>query len=79
MARYIPFPLNYLSIEGFKKACYFRKLMIVDGNNTLIEPQRLYFFADKHNCYNVKTGNGGTSSWGTYFFYRGPGRNVKCP
>ncbi|KAL9302753.1 putative neprosin [Arabidopsis thaliana] len=69
---------GHFADEGFKKASYFRNLKIVDGTNTLREPQGLYFFADKHNCYNVKTGNGGTS-WGAHFFYGGPGRNVKCP
>ncbi|KAG7574856.1 Neprosin activation peptide [Arabidopsis suecica] len=69
---------GHFADEGFKKASYFRNLKIVDGTNTLREPQGLYLFADKHNCYNIKTGNGGTS-WGTYFFYGGPGRNVKCP
>lgn len=69
---------GHFADEGFKKASYFRNLKIVDGTNTLRELQGLYLFADKRNCYNVKTGNGGTS-WGTHFFYAGPGRNVKCP
>lgn len=51
--------------------------MVVDGTNTLREPQGLYIIAGNGNCYNVKTGTVGTS-WGTHFFYGGPGRNVKC-
>ncbi|CAG7873917.1 unnamed protein product [Brassica rapa] len=69
---------GHFAYEGYKKASYVRNLKIVDGTNTLREPKSLYYFADKHNCYNVKTGNAGTS-WGIHFFYGGPGRNVKCP
>ncbi|KAL0862159.1 hypothetical protein Bca101_041277 [Brassica carinata] len=69
---------GHFADEGFEKASYVRNLKIVDGTNTLREPKSLYYFADKHNCYNVKTGNLGTSG-GISFFYGGPGRNAKCP
>lgn len=69
---------GHFADEGYKKASYVRNIKTVDGTNTLREPKSLYYFADKHNCYNVKTGNAGTT-WGIHFFYGGPGRNVKCP
>lgn len=69
---------GHFADEGFKKASYFRNLMTVDGANTLREPQGLSPWAANGNCYNVKPGNGGTS-WGTYFYFGGPGRNGNCP
>lgn len=69
---------GHFADEWYKKASYFRKLMTVDGTNTLREPQGLYPYASKGNCYNVKAGNGGNPDWDTHFFYGGPGRNGNC-
>ncbi|CAH2058051.1 unnamed protein product [Thlaspi arvense] len=69
---------GHFADEGFKKASYFRNLKTVDGTNTLREAQGIYPLTGHDNCYNVKAGDGGTS-WGTNFFYGGPGQNEKCP
>ncbi|XP_010506337.1 PREDICTED: uncharacterized protein LOC104782965 [Camelina sativa] len=69
---------GHFADEGFKKASYFRNLMTVDGANTLREPQGLRPWASHGNCYNVKPGNGGTS-FGSHFYFGGPGRNGNCP
>ncbi|KAL0775607.1 hypothetical protein Bca101_040759 [Brassica carinata] len=65
--------------EWYKKASYFRKVMTVDGANTLREAENLHPTTDNDNCYSVKEGQSGSSYWGTHFFYGGPGRNAKCP
>nr|VDD04717.1 unnamed protein product [Brassica oleracea] len=69
---------GHFAKEGFKKASYFKNLMIVDKSNTLIEPQGLYSDVTNENCYSIKKGRNGTA-WGISFFYGGPGRNAKCP
>ncbi|AEC10395.1 unnamed protein product [Arabidopsis thaliana] len=69
---------GHFAEEGIKKASYVKNIMIVDGTNALREPQGLYSYADNRNCYSVVPGNAGTS-FGTHFFYGGPGQNVKCP
>ncbi|XP_006293351.2 uncharacterized protein LOC17888703 [Capsella rubella] len=63
--------------EGWGKAGYFKNVQVVDGSNELRNPENLQVFTDQENCYNVKSGNGG--SWGSYFYYGGPGRNPNCP
>ncbi|KAL1210809.1 Protein neprosin [Cardamine amara subsp. amara] len=64
--------------EGFKKASYFRNLMIVDEANRMKDPEGLYPNTTNDTCYNIKAGGGGPS-WGANFFYGGPGQNEKCP
>uniref|UniRef100_M4CKS9 Neprosin PEP catalytic domain-containing protein n=1 Tax=Brassica campestris TaxID=3711 RepID=M4CKS9_BRACM len=63
--------------EGWGKASYFKNVQVVDGSNKLRNPENLQVFTDEENCYNVKSGNGG--SWGSHFYYGGPGRNPNCP
>ncbi|GAB2269811.1 hypothetical protein Dimus_004729 [Dionaea muscipula] len=63
--------------EGFKKAAYFRNLQVVDWDNSLLPLTNLQVMADHPNCYNVRKGR--NNVWGDYFYYGGPGRNVKCP
>ncbi|KAL6876333.1 hypothetical protein ACP4OV_012905 [Aristida adscensionis] len=63
--------------EGFDRAAYFRNLQVVDWDNSLIPPASLKFLADHPGCYDVRGGSNGY--WGSYFYYGGPGRNVKCP
>ncbi|GMJ13217.1 hypothetical protein like AT1G10750 [Hibiscus trionum] len=63
--------------EGFGKASYFRNMQVVDWDNNLIPLSNLRVLADHPNCYNI---HGGINKvWGNYFYYGGPGRNVKCP
>ncbi|KAI4374583.1 hypothetical protein MLD38_012563 [Melastoma candidum] len=63
--------------EGFGKASYFRNLEVVDWDNNLVPPTNLRMLADHPNCYDVRQGR--NNGWGTYFYYGGPGRNVRCP
>uniref|UniRef100_A0A7N0VGT3 Neprosin PEP catalytic domain-containing protein n=1 Tax=Kalanchoe fedtschenkoi TaxID=63787 RepID=A0A7N0VGT3_KALFE len=63
--------------EGFGKAAYFRNVQVVDGDNSLVPPKNLHQLADHSNCYDVRQGE--NDAWGTFFYYGGPGRNVKCP
>ncbi|CAH8263613.1 unnamed protein product [Arabidopsis lyrata] len=69
---------GHFAEEGFRKASYFRNLMIYDEANTLKEPQQLSPLTGHDGCYNIKAGDGGTD-WGVHFFFGGPGRNEKCP
>ncbi|WCJ38492.1 hypothetical protein M5689_019552 [Euphorbia peplus] len=63
--------------EGFGKASYFRNLQVVDWDNNLIPLANLKVLADHSNCYDIQGGI--NRVWGNYFYYGGPGRNVRCP
>ncbi|BAF19546.1 protein neprosin [Oryza sativa Japonica Group] len=63
--------------EGFDRAAYFRNLQVVDWDNSLIPAANLKLLADHPACYDIQGGS--NSYWGSYFYYGGPGRNVKCP
>ncbi|KAM7483179.1 hypothetical protein LguiB_007762 [Lonicera macranthoides] len=63
--------------EGFGKASYFRNLQVVDGDNSLLPLSNLHLLADHPNCYAIKAGK--NNVWGDYFYYGGPGRNLRCP
>ncbi|KAM0965237.1 hypothetical protein ACFX2C_021168 [Malus domestica] len=63
--------------EGFGKASYFRNMQVVDWDNSLIPLSNLKVLADHPNCYDIQGGI--NNVWGNYFYYGGPGRNVRCP
>ncbi|XP_023514474.1 uncharacterized protein LOC111778730 [Cucurbita pepo subsp. pepo] len=63
--------------EGFQKASYFRNLKVMNWDNSLIPLSNLKVVADHPNCYNIQPRI--NRVWGNYFYYGGPGRNVKCP
>ncbi|XP_042422652.1 uncharacterized protein LOC122010249 isoform X2 [Zingiber officinale] len=63
--------------EGFRRAAYFRNLQLVDWDNSLIPLANLRLLADHPNCYSIRGGM--NRVWGNYFYYGGPGRNVRCP
>ncbi|KAM7269538.1 hypothetical protein ACFE04_025035 [Oxalis oulophora] len=63
--------------EGFGKASYFRNLQVVDWDNNLVPLPNLKVLADHPNCYDIQGGI--NRVWGNYFYYGGPGRNIKCP
>ncbi|KAL5100587.1 hypothetical protein RYX36_004914 [Vicia faba] len=68
---------GHFAREGFGKASYFRNLQVVDWDNNLIPLSNLRVLADHPNCYDIQGGI--NNVWGNYFYYGGPGRNVKCP
>ncbi|GLU03119.1 hypothetical protein SLE2022_203360 [Rubroshorea leprosula] len=68
---------GHFAEEGFGKASYFRNLQVVDWDNNLIPLSNLRVTADNPNCYDIQGGI--NRVWGNYFYYGGPGRNVKCP
>ncbi|CAN1310823.1 hypothetical protein LINPERPRIM_LOCUS28216, partial [Linum perenne] len=63
--------------EGFGKASYFRNLQVVDWDNNLVPLSNLKVLADHPNCYDIQGGI--NKVWGNYFYYGGPGRNIRCP
>ncbi|XP_008784992.1 uncharacterized protein LOC103703788 [Phoenix dactylifera] len=63
--------------EGFRRAAYFRNLQVVDWDNSLIPVPNLRVLADHPNCYDIRGGI--NRVWGNYFYYGGPGRNLRCP
>ncbi|KAF6157422.1 hypothetical protein GIB67_004360 [Kingdonia uniflora] len=63
--------------EGFGKSSYFRNLQVVDWDNNLIPASNLRLMADHSSCYDIQGGS--SNAWGNYFYYGGPGRNVRCP
>ncbi|KAL5076413.1 hypothetical protein RYX36_015397 [Vicia faba] len=68
---------GHFAEEGFKKAAYFRNLEVIDWDNNLLPLANIHQLADHSSCYDIRQGN--SNAWGTYFYYGGPGRNVKCP
>ncbi|KAL1365527.1 hypothetical protein HN51_013550 [Arachis hypogaea] len=68
---------GHFAEEGFAKASYFRNLQVVDWDNNLIPLNNLKVLADHPNCYDIQGGI--NNVWGNYFYYGGPGRNIKCP
>ncbi|XP_058762796.1 protein neprosin-like [Vicia villosa] len=68
---------GHFSGEGFRKAAYFRNLQVVDWDNNLLPLSNIHQLSDHSNCYDIKEGR--NNVWGTYFYYGGPGRNVRCP
>ncbi|KAG4942783.1 hypothetical protein JHK85_047429 [Glycine max] len=66
---------GHFSGEGFRKAAYFRNLQVVDWDNNLLPLSNIHQLADHSNCYDIRMGS--NSVWGTYFYYGGPGRNVR--
>ncbi|XP_038895688.1 uncharacterized protein LOC120083860 isoform X2 [Benincasa hispida] len=68
---------GHFAEEGFGKASYFRNLQVVDWDNNLLPLTNLHLLADHSDCYDIRQAN--NNVWGTYFYYGGPGRNVKCP
>uniref|UniRef100_A0ACD5VMA1 Uncharacterized protein n=1 Tax=Avena sativa TaxID=4498 RepID=A0ACD5VMA1_AVESA len=63
--------------EGFNRAAYFRNVQVVDWDNNLIPARDLRLVADHPACYGIQGGY--NRAWGNYFYYGGPGRNVRCP
>ncbi|KAL2347509.1 hypothetical protein Fmac_001509 [Flemingia macrophylla] len=63
--------------EGFGKASYFRNMQVVDWDNNLVPLSNLRVLADHPNCYDIQGGI--NNVWGNYFYYGGPGRNIRCP
>ncbi|KAK8677152.1 hypothetical protein V6N13_142707 [Hibiscus sabdariffa] len=68
---------GHFSGEGFGKASYFRNLQVVDWDNNIIPLSNLRLLADHPDCYDIRGGING--DWGYYFYYGGPGRNIRCP
>ncbi|XP_014523168.1 uncharacterized protein LOC106779558 [Vigna radiata var. radiata] len=68
---------GHFAEEGFGKASYFRNMQVVDWDNSLIPLSNLKVLADHPNCYHIQ--GGVNKAWGNYFYYGGPGRNIKCP
>ncbi|KAK7330517.1 hypothetical protein VNO77_24712 [Canavalia gladiata] len=68
---------GHFAEEGFRKAAYFRNLQVVDWDNNLLPLSNIHQLADHSNCYDIRVGS--SNVWGTYFYYGGPGRNVRCP
>ncbi|RLN22968.1 uncharacterized protein C2845_PM07G11170 [Panicum miliaceum] len=63
--------------EGFGRASYFRNLEVVDWDNSLVPlAAGFHVTADHPNCYDIQ--GGVNAVWGNYFYYGGPGRNVRC-
>ncbi|XP_010523377.1 PREDICTED: uncharacterized protein LOC104801736 [Tarenaya hassleriana] len=71
---------GHFAEEGFGRAGYFKNIQVIDGSNNLRDPdpQGLVQIVSNQYCYNHKLGSVG-SSWGTYFYFGGPGRNSNCP
>ncbi|KAG6477505.1 hypothetical protein ZIOFF_066772 [Zingiber officinale] len=67
---------GHFAEEGFRRASYFRNLQLVDWDNNLIPLSNLRLLADHPNCYSIRGGANG--AWGSYFYYGGPGGNMRC-
>ncbi|CAL0306803.1 unnamed protein product [Lupinus luteus] len=68
---------GHFAEEGFRKAAYFRNLQVIDWDNNLIPLPNIHQKVEHSNCYDIRAWK--DNVWGTYFYYGGPGRNVRCP
>ncbi|CAL0325346.1 unnamed protein product [Lupinus luteus] len=68
---------GHFAEEGFGKAAYFRNLQVIDWDNNLLPLSNIHQLADHSNCYDIMAAT--NNVWGTYFYYGGPGRNIRCP
>ncbi|TVU17337.1 hypothetical protein EJB05_33362, partial [Eragrostis curvula] len=64
--------------EGYARAAYVRNAQVVNWRHRLVPAAGLRFKAERPGCYDIAAGRGG-GAWGVYFYYGGPGRNVRCP
>ncbi|EFJ24376.1 hypothetical protein SELMODRAFT_415011 [Selaginella moellendorffii] len=62
--------------RGFAEASYFRNIGVVDSDNELQSHPVLQTLAEHPNCYGIV--KAGSSDWGQYFYYGGPGSNPTC-
>ncbi|XP_027192951.1 protein neprosin-like [Cicer arietinum] len=67
---------GHFAEEGFGKAAFIRNMELVDHNNNLNMAQNPQFLEQFPNCYDQKIGS--SKEWGSYFYFGGPGRNIKC-
>lgn len=61
---------------GFGAASFFHSLQVVDGNNNLQPMSNVQTLAENPNCYDIKSLQ--DSTWGSAFYFGGPGRNQYC-
>lgn len=61
---------------GFGAASFFHSLQVVDAHNNLQPISNLQTLAENPNCYDIKSLQDQT--WGSAFYYGGPGRNQLC-
>ncbi|EOA28754.1 hypothetical protein CARUB_v10024986mg [Capsella rubella] len=67
---------GHFAEEGFKRASYFRNLVVLDEDDKIKRPERGSSYMTKESCYNVRSGY--DVIYGLNFFYGGPGRNHNC-
>lgn len=61
--------------EGFRYAAFQRHIRYLDSNLVPRTPLLTEIRTDRY-CYDIEVKTG--SSWGTYFFFGGPGYNYQC-
>ena len=68
---------EYYASAGYGKAAYQRKIWYYSGPNTTAWATGLTPMKTNAYCYNVTTPTF-SQSWGTYFYFNGPGYNTNC-
>ncbi|XAR67656.1 hypothetical protein NMG60_11002501 [Bertholletia excelsa] len=66
--------------EGYKKASFFHNVQMIDNPNyAWSDPANLQKFVTKSPCYDSEIKPNKQTSYGTYFYYGGPGYSAQCP
>ncbi|VYS52833.1 unnamed protein product [Arabidopsis thaliana] len=64
------------AINGFRKASYFRNILVLDENNTTKQPVGASTSETEGSCYDIRYRT--DQAWGSFFYYGGPGRSPFC-
>ena len=67
--------------EGFGKSSYFRNIQVMNDTRQFFKPDMkdLVPYATHSLCYDVSLANDNKVSYGTHFYFGGPGLSEKCP
>ncbi|KAK6918250.1 Neprosin [Dillenia turbinata] len=64
--------------EGYTRSSYFRHVSVVDKSNRLVDARLTSKSVTNPSCYDLLYGPP-NATYGTYFYYGGPGFSATCP
>lgn len=66
-----------LPSSGYRRAAYQRNILYYSSSTTRVNVRTLTSFVTDNDCYDISSIKN-TTSWGTYFYFGGPGYNGNC-
>ncbi|XP_052176657.1 uncharacterized protein LOC127790960 [Diospyros lotus] len=70
---------GHFAAEGFHKSSYFRNLKVIDDAGNTQDPDNLQPHVSNSKCYDLQFQENKQTSFGTCFYYGGPGYSLDCP